>query len=46
MIAWDSPEWGREGHNVTESETGSWLEAENGTSDARKGLLEARADHE
>lgn len=26
MIDWDSPDWGQ-GH-VTESDTGSWLEAE------------------
>lgn len=26
MIAWDSPTWGEEGHNVHESETGSWVQ--------------------
>ena len=34
MIVWDNnPNWGKPGHNVHESETGSWLEAEAGESD-------------
>ena len=28
MIEWGNPNWGKPGHNVHESTTGSWLEAE------------------
>lgn len=28
MIDWNSDTWGQAGHNVHESNTGSWLEAE------------------
>lgn len=26
MVDWESPNWGKAGHNVHESETGSWLQ--------------------
>lgn len=28
-VEWGSATWGKPGHNVHESETGSWLESEN-----------------
>ena len=30
MVNWDSPLWGIEGHNVHESETGSWIPGAHG----------------
>lgn len=33
MIDWGAETWGMAGHNVHESSTGSWLEAERATGD-------------
>jgi hypothetical protein len=33
MIDWDSPTWGREGHNVHESDTGTWVPDRHGMED-------------